>query len=477
MKACTISGNQTVGGDGGTGAYVGDAEGGAINNYGDLTISGSSFDQNRSLGGSGGNSGPGLTESFDDYGFGGAIATTEASLSVTNSNFIGNSAVGGNNSIATATDIGGWGVRKGVLFILSLEARQCSRAAPSPSTRPRAAMATTAAGRWCWSARAWEGRSWRATAQMPLARIRSRSVTASSPRTVYRVVTTIAARPPCRALSAPGLAPASPTTRAVSANVSGSILVFGHAAGGNQNTAGGTGAVFAGFGAGGGIFNYLGNYNSPGYGLFSTSSVTVSDSVIGFNHAQGGGGGNGEGGGIAVAIGSIPDSPDSCSLSVSGSTVIGNTAQGGNGGSKADGGNGLGGGILVAAMGDATLTDTVITANAAVGDLAATVAATAKALAAASTSPRAARSPSRSRSSPATGRRPRATISTASSASTETLIQRIVDAGSLFLRSEPASRNLAIPMPCSRTERHPTQALQMTARRFVLNRKNSPKVT
>ena len=56
-QGCTISGNQVVGGNGGTGPFVGDAEGGAINNYGNLTISGSTFDQNQALGGSDGNSG------------------------------------------------------------------------------------------------------------------------------------------------------------------------------------------------------------------------------------------------------------------------------------------------------------------------------------------------------------------------------------------------------------------------------------
>ncbi len=62
IKKSTISGNQAVGGDGGTGPYIGNAEGGAINNYGNLTISGSTFDRNQCLAGSGNGSGPGLTE-------------------------------------------------------------------------------------------------------------------------------------------------------------------------------------------------------------------------------------------------------------------------------------------------------------------------------------------------------------------------------------------------------------------------------
>lgn len=77
------------------------------------------------------------------------------------------------------------------------------------------------------------------------------------------------------------------------ANVSGSELDHNQAGGGNGNTASGTGTVFAGVGVGAGIFNALGDYSS-GYGLFNTSAVTVSNSTLQNNQAQGGDG-NGEG--------------------------------------------------------------------------------------------------------------------------------------------------------------------------------------
>ena len=103
------------------------------------------------------------------------------------------------------------------------------------------------------------------------------------------------------------------------ASVSGSDLDQNQAIGGHDNTAGGTGTVFAGVGAGGGIFNSLGNYNS-GYGLFNTSAVTVSNSTLQHNQAQGGGG-NGEGGAIASVFAGT-------TIAVTGSTITDNQALG-----------------------------------------------------------------------------------------------------------------------------------------------------
>src|SRR5262249_22773478 len=113
MIGSTVSGNRASGGAGGTGPYGGNAEGGGINIFGTVTISGSTFAQNQALAGSGGSSGPGNTESFEDYSFGGAIANTESSLSITTSIFIDNDAEGGNNSAATAADFGAVGGAEG----------------------------------------------------------------------------------------------------------------------------------------------------------------------------------------------------------------------------------------------------------------------------------------------------------------------------------------------------------------------------
>ena len=57
ITGSTFSGNQAIGGNGGTGSFVGNAEGGAVNSYAVVSISGSTFDQNQALAGSDGNSG------------------------------------------------------------------------------------------------------------------------------------------------------------------------------------------------------------------------------------------------------------------------------------------------------------------------------------------------------------------------------------------------------------------------------------
>jgi hypothetical protein len=102
--------------------------------------------------------------------------------------------------------------------------------------------------------------------------------------------------------------------------VSGSELDHGQARGGKGNSASGTGALFAGLGAGGGIFNFLGNYNSSSLGLLNPSVVTVTNSTLDHNLAQGGGGGNGLGGGAY--------NDATSTLKLTKSLVIGNHANG-----------------------------------------------------------------------------------------------------------------------------------------------------
>jgi hypothetical protein len=80
--------------------------------------------------------------------------------------------------------------------------------------------------------------------------------------------------------------------------VSGSQLDHNQTRGGRGNQASGAGAFVAGVGAGGGIFDYLGDFNSSGNGQLNASVVTVTNSTLDQNQAQGGGG-NGLGGGIA----------------------------------------------------------------------------------------------------------------------------------------------------------------------------------
>ena len=188
-----------------------------------------------------------------------------------------------------------------------------------------------------------------------MARTRSPSATAPSPRTLPRAATTIAAPAAWRALSAPGPAPASQTTREEPSASAAASWTINQASGGHDNTAGGTGTVFAGFGAGGGIFNYLGNYNSAGYGQSTPSVVTVTTSLIDLNQAEGGGGGDGEGGGIYVGSGG--------SATIDQTLITLNLAAGGLCGWSGSGGQGLGGGLYVAAGGSATLTSSLVIGN------------------------------------------------------------------------------------------------------------------
>lgn len=124
------------------------------------------------------------------------------------------------------------------------------------------------------------------------------------------------------------------------------------AGGGLNNTAGGTGTVLTDVGVGGGLFNFLGNYNSPGYGDLTASVITVSGCTIDQNQAQGDGGGNGEGGGIANVL-------DATTM-VANSFIILNQADG-------DGGAGLGGGAYNDATSSLALTGSVVTLNQADG--------------------------------------------------------------------------------------------------------------
>ena len=74
---CTVRDNLAIAGNGGTGPFVGVAQGGALNLvFGSASIVGSTFDHNQAIGGSGGNSGTGNDDPFIDYAFGGAIAAS-----------------------------------------------------------------------------------------------------------------------------------------------------------------------------------------------------------------------------------------------------------------------------------------------------------------------------------------------------------------------------------------------------------------
>jgi hypothetical protein len=352
ITASTISGNRDVGGNGGTGAYVGDAEGGAINNYGNLTISDSTFDQNQAIGGSGGNSGPGNTETFEDYSFGGAIANTFASINITGSAFSNNKAVGGGSATATATDICAAGGAEGGAIYNELGSVGAIAGCAFDHNQAIGGDGNTAGGAVVLVGEALGG-----------AIVSGYGTNVFGPNTLTVGNSTLTENDAqggdnnigtasVAGLVGAGAGAAIANYAGGTATVTGCDLDLNRAVGGHHNTAGGLGAVFAGLGAGGGIFNFLGNYNSAGYGLFATSVVTVSGSLIDLNLAQGGSGGNGEGGGIANLL--------SATTTLSSTTLILNEANGGSGA-------GLGGGAYNDATSSLTLTKSLVILNQANG--------------------------------------------------------------------------------------------------------------
>ena len=103
------------------------------------------FINDQALGGSGGNSGTSDEGPYVDYGFGGAIATTEASMTISGSTFLCDKAVGGNHSTATDTsDIVGAGGAEGGAFTANWARRPVSQPVSLHATWLRAAMAIQA---------------------------------------------------------------------------------------------------------------------------------------------------------------------------------------------------------------------------------------------------------------------------------------------------------------------------------------------
>ena len=143
---------------------------------------------------------------------------------------------------------------------------------------------------------------------------------------------------------------------------------------GNQAIGGSGGSSSPGYPGTGGSGFGGGFYNGV------DSSATVSDALFSGNLAKGGSGGPGAAGGVgaggAIANGGgsgvfelafLNLGADTSSLSLSASTLIFNTAQGGAGGSDSDGGDGSGGGLYVLGTTTASIDATLITFDAAMG--------------------------------------------------------------------------------------------------------------
>jgi hypothetical protein len=353
IQESTISGNQAVGGNGGTGAYIGNAEGGAINSYGTVTISSSTLDQNQAVAGSGGNSGPGNTESFEDYSFGGAIANTVGTISITSSIFSYNKAVGGNNSIAGGTDFGAVGGAEGGALYNELGSVATIAGCTFDHNQAIGGDGNSANGS---VVLVGEGLGGAIVSGYGSNVFGPNTLTVGSSNFTQNGAqggnnnTGIGS---VAGLVGVGAGAGIANYAGGTANVSNSNLQDNQARGGDGDLAGGIGAVFAGLGAGGGIFNFLGNYNSAGYGLFDTSVVAVSGCLIDLNLAQGGCGGNGEGGGIANVL--------DATTTVSSSFLTLNKAHGGGGGA------GLGGGAYNDASSSLALTKSLVILNEAEG--------------------------------------------------------------------------------------------------------------
>jgi len=186
--------------------------------------------------------------------------------------------------------------------------------------------------------------------------------------------------------------------------ISNTIFRGNQAIGGNSAT--GPGAPAAGGGLAAEIFavttltdvTFVGNQalggsggsSSPGYpgtggsgfggGFYNgvDSTATVSDGLFSDNLARGGSGSQGAVGGVgaggAIANGGgagafevifLGLGTDTSSLSLDHTTLLFNVAQGGAGGSGSNGGNGLGGGVYVLGTTTASIDDTWVVANAA----------------------------------------------------------------------------------------------------------------
>jgi hypothetical protein len=354
ITGSTFIGNQAVGGNGGTGSFVGIAEGGAINSYGAVSISGSTFDQNQALAGSNGNSGVSTFGPFVDYGFGGAIANTEGTISITGSGFSHNQAVGGNDSISTdQTDFAAVGGAEG--GALYSEVGSTATVAGSTFDHNLAQGGNGNSGNGA-VVLVGEGLGGAIAAGYGGDFFGPNTLTVSDSILTQNDAqggNNNSGTASVAGLVGAGVGAGIANYQGGTATISDSDLALGRASGGRHNTAGGAGAVFAGLGAGGGIFNYLGNFNSPNYGSPLTNSmVAVSNCVIDLNQAQGGGGGNAEGGGIANLL----DATTTATKSV----LILNQANGG-------GGAGLGGGAYNDATSSLALTKALVTLNEADG--------------------------------------------------------------------------------------------------------------
>jgi len=117
----------------------------------------------------------------------------------------------------------------------------------------------------------------------------------------------------------------------------------------------------AGFGFGGGI-------DTSGNAISTLVGCTITGNVAqGGAGTNGNNGGDGVGGGLGVSNQGLNGYATSSQLTIIDCAIVGNQAVGGTGGQGANGGDGLGGGLVVLNGGTATLTDSSVQKNDALG--------------------------------------------------------------------------------------------------------------
>jgi hypothetical protein len=374
ISNCNFSSNEAFGGNGGTGVFAGEAEGGAVYAGGPGTFINCNFTDNLARAGSGGNGGTSTSslasgvEPGVDTSYGGALCSLFGyaygnSLNVTNSAFTDNKAVGGNNATATGSDIVEVGDAEGgaicseigtvaTISGCTLDHNAAIGGSDNTGSGGQVAHIGDGLGGAIDSSFGSDGSD---------GHIGATTLTLSNSNLFHNTAQGGNDNNGSASLAdlvGAGVGSGIANYLGSTATISGSVLDQGQAIGGKNNTAGGTGSVFAGLGAGGGIFNYLGNYTSlptsdEGYGPLIVSTVSVTDSTLDHNLADGGGGGNGEGGGIANLL--------AATTTVDDSSLTHNEADGDCRGA------GLGGGAYNDASSTLALTDSSVTENQADG--------------------------------------------------------------------------------------------------------------
>lgn len=333
LTRAVVSDNVVVGLPGAT--MASDAFGGGILNTGALTVSHTLFAGNRSLGGDGLPGGPGSTA------LGGAImslgsATAPATATVSDSRFLDNRAIGGAagaGSTFTRNGLGGAIMNDAGTFTVSRSLFQENQAVGgfgggALSFGAGGAIANVAL----------QGNATLAVSDSTFLDNRAiggAAVGANAPQS---------GRGGAIANFIPGIA-TLPVTVAATVTVTDSTLRGNQAIGGAGTT--------GGAGQGGGIANLNGGT------LTATHSLLLMNEAVG-GAGTSGNGGNGLGGGI---FNGAPTPFGTPSLTLVESRVVRNRAEGGVAGSNGSAGLGIGGGLYLAPGGAASADRTVVVAN------------------------------------------------------------------------------------------------------------------